>query len=214
LAQRGQKTSAPDPVTPDEWLLQLTKRHLPKTHILLTKDGYPARFVHPIERFGFRPEKRSHKGKADVSRTLENLEKIVTFRESSVCTDLRSAYSDLIARVAKGQVGELEMPVGKDLDEQWQSAQVEFNRSLSASERMESWTDILTIPAAVAGAFLPIVALVPLVTWTSDKILRRHARQKIARAYPWFFVMEQFKELEQEFRERIAKGNQKGKDKQ
>lgn len=105
-AQRGeQQTSASDPVAPDEWLLQLTKRQLPKTHILVTKEGYPARFVHPIERFGFHPEKRSHKGKPDVSRTLENLEKIVAFRDSSVCTDLRGAYSDLIARVAKGQVG-------------------------------------------------------------------------------------------------------------
>lgn len=108
---------------------------------------------------------RPHRGGADTDASLRTLDRILKVRDSSAARDLRMAYSDLIATVIKGNLAVERLPHSPELWRQWRYAKAELTKACRVARTLEYWTNVLTVPAAVAAVFMPVVAAVPILTW-------------------------------------------------
>lgn len=187
------------------WAVRVCRQQVPTVPLYVTKAGYPARLRAPLEELGFTYSNPSHRGAADLSTTMKNLERIMTFRSSGVVEDLRGQYARLLKVVEAGNTEAAEFPETKKLDAQWKRAKSELRQRLQLSDTMEWWTDMLTVPAALVGAVVPVVAAIPLVYWGTAKLTAARARRGHKKEYPWYFFAEHVKPVAYEIAVKFPK---------
>jgi len=173
-------------------IVAICSESLPEIPIFLSKENEPTVPDPPAAAEGFTLQDHPM---CDKDKTMKNLEKILSVRDSGACKDLRATYRSTLERVMKAKA-ELSFYVEKeDFHKQWALARAEMHKHLAISKKFEQWTDILTIPAFVASIFLPAAGAIPFVSWAATKVTSGLATRKVLIEYPWLSLAEQMGDL-------------------
>lgn len=188
------KSRPPRPAPQGERLidcvLALCSGELPDVPIWLSAGGQATTPDQPFDTLPFL--EREGQPKPDSDATLRRVDALLKIRDTPLCRDTRTLYRQLLTSYP-----DLEtlLVTREQFQRQWQVARSELRRELRFATKMARWTDVLTVPAALASLAIPPAGVLPLITWTISKASERRGRERLEQRSPWFMLAEQLGDL-------------------